>query len=127
MKRLLLAALLAMTVSPALAAEDSVLLHCAGGTIPADGVTFHKNFLLAKDGSWIKWGPKRWARDLNYNDHFRYAFSVSIMSDTMDVEIKLLADDLSLSLHRTFQETGRRMDSQHLSCFPTTSPFTLEW
>ena len=72
MTRLIIPALVALLVSgPAWADDDdAVLLHCSGLQVLSEPTvnpreTTHKNFLIARDGSWIDWVGKK-GRELRF-------------------------------------------------------------
>ena len=116
-KRIVLGALVGMLVSwPVLAAEDSVLLHCAGmlTTVNKERHGFAENVEIARDGSWIMWVGKKRSRtgefprgswDYEFKDHLKKDESI-IFSPT-GMTLTYLGDGTT----------------RILACFPIESPF----
>jgi hypothetical protein len=122
MKRILLAALLAMTVSPALAAEDSILLQCAGPGLE-DDEHLTENIRLSIDGSNIDspWGQME-RRKIRMGKWFYYMENEEAY-ESQALEFWLAFNPIKLLLDVVFTEDKINTT---LACFPITNPFTQE-
>ena len=116
MKRILLAALLAMTVSPALAAESRVWLHCSGWEKYPElsRTSAFKNVSISKDGAEL-WKLKR-SKDVDVG-HQQWWYEHELG--------RYLFTPARMTL-QFFGKDGSIFDGQEAGyeCFPITNPFT---
>jgi hypothetical protein len=135
MTRLIIPALVALLVSgPAWADDDdAVLLHCSGLQVLSEPTvnpreTTHKNFLIARDKSWIDWVGKKRERTevftpfgrnpLGTDKHFLWGYTFGD-SGPQKRKIKILFDPLRMTLTRHIPGVVIKV----LECFPIKSPF----
>ena len=112
MKRLLLATLLSMVISPALAANDSVLLHCNGREKYQGGEhRIVRNVMISQSGEWI---------DVMGATFERYGSDGKVWEfgkrENGEAMVRFDKSKLTISYY----------DSVYMSCFPITNPFTNE-
>ncbi len=124
MKRLLVAAILAMTVSPAMAADDWVMLHCAGENAPI-GEPFRgstQNIYMRLDGTEMSLnkGGSIFKRTVALGHLWRFD------EEDNNSDIKQYYEFFpgSMGLTGVFEINGNYASGGRYSCFPITNPFT---
>ena len=116
-KSITLGALIWMLVSwPALAAEDSVLLHCAGWFQNVEGKRHGnaENLRIARDGSWIMWDGRKRSRTKVQPKGSSWDYEFEILEGNEDI----FFDPTEMSLWHLGGGTSRMY-----ACFPIENPF----
>ncbi len=116
-KRIILGALVGMLVSwPVLAAEDSVLLHCAGWieNVKKERHGIANNVQIARDGSWIMWvGEKRRRTQVQQKGtRWIYRFKGLLKKD-----VDIFFEPTDMSILRTEEDSIALY-----ACFPIENP-----
>ena len=114
-KRIILGALVGMLVSwPVLAADDGVLLHCAGflENVQKERHGFAENVRIARDGSWIMWVGEKRSRTREHPNGSSWDYEFSYRNED------IIFGPTDMSLVHIGEKTVRSY-----ACFPIENPF----
>jgi hypothetical protein len=122
MTRIIIAILLALTVSPAMATEDSVLLHCSGEKLHFHHYSpFSLNIEMSVTGAWISvpyLNIKERPRNVRTSkNEFDWGFG----DDDHVYGIGFNASQMYLEI--TGEDTDGGLSTIRAACFPITNPF----